>query len=374
MKSKRIESRRIKSVLIICPFPENSAAGQRLKYEQYLEDWNKRGIKTKVSSFVNDSTWNILYEKGYFFKKIFGFLIGYFRRIRDLFRLRDYDLVYVFMWVTPYFSTFFERIFLLISKKLIFDLEDNLLIKNNLNKRINPNYIATLFKNPNKQIILAKYSDAVITSSPELEQICRELNKKKSSFYITSSVNTDKFIPKRNKNKNEVIVGWTGTFSSKQYISIVEDALQELAKEVDFKLHVIGNFDYYLPNVNLMVSKWSLEKEISQMQTLDIGIYPLPNNEWVYGKSGLKAIQYMSFGIPTVATKIGNTPNIITNREEGILVESSSEWISALKELIKNKSLREEMGKKARKKAIKYFSQKAVSKSYAKVLNLCLDR
>ena len=137
----------------------------------------------------------------------------------------------------------------------------------------------------------------------------------------------------------------------------IKDVFQELAKECDFELHIIGNFEYELPNVNLVVKKWSLEEEVEQMQALDIGIYPLPLDDvWVQGKSGLKAIQYMAFGIPTVATNVGHTPNIIEHRKEGILVETKKEWLIALKELIFNKTLRLEMGEKARKKAVNKYS------------------
>ena len=48
-------------ILIICPFPEDVAAGQRLKYEQYLDDWRESGFKVKVSSFMNLKMWGIVH-------------------------------------------------------------------------------------------------------------------------------------------------------------------------------------------------------------------------------------------------------------------------------------------------------------------------
>ena len=147
-----------------------------------------------------------------------------------------------------------------------------------------------------------------------------------------------------------------------------------MAKTVDFQLHIIGNFDYKLSDVDLKVSQWSLEEEVKQMQTFDIGIYPLPRNNWVDGKSGLKAIQYLAFGIPTVATNVGNTPNVITHEVDGLLVESRKEWLFSLKKLITDRELRREMGKKARIKAEQKYSQKVVCESYVKVLNLCAGK
>ena len=278
------------------------------------------------------------------------------------------------MWVTPFGTTFFERLFVFISKKIIFDLEDNMFLKNTVRNKNNPNPLAFLLKNPNKQLFLAAKSNYVIASSPALEEICKKINIYSNAIYITSSVNTDKFRPKSFNENKKCVIGWTGTFSSKEYIQSIEDMLQELAKKVDFQLHIIGNFDYKLDNVDLKVSQWNLKEEVKQMQTFDIGIYPLPDNDWVNGKSGLKAIQYLSFGIPTVATNVGNTPNVINHGEEGLLVKTKKEWVSALKKLITNKELRRKMGKKARIKAEEKYSHNVVCDSYVKVLNLCAGK
>ena len=328
-----MKSKRSKTILIICPFPYNTAAGQRLKYEQYFDHWKADGYEIQISSFINYSDWFFLYKKGHFLKKFKSILLGYFKRIRDLFILNQFDLVYIFMWVTPLGNALFEKLYLHYSKKVIFDLEDNLLVNNNLSKKNNPNKIISLFKSPDKQLTLIKESDYVITSSPELEKMCRRINKKNNAKFITSSVDINKFVPKNYSNK-KVVIGWTGTFSSKEYLESIEGILQELAIENQFELHIISNFEYELPNVDLKVKEWSIDEEVEQMQALDIGLYPLPRNDWVQGKSGLKAIQYMAFGIPTIATKVGNTPNIITNRQEGILVNNKEECITALKELI----------------------------------------
>ncbi|MBK8593723.1 MAG: glycosyltransferase [Sandaracinaceae bacterium] len=70
-------------------------------------------------------------------------------------------------------------------------------------------------------------------------------------------------------------------------------------------------------------------------------MYPLPIDDWVLGKSGLKAIQYMMSGLPTVATRVGTTPMIIDDEVNGLLVESDGEWLEALERLIRDPALRE---------------------------------
>ena len=43
--------------------------------------------------------------------------------------------------------------------------------------------------------------------------------------------------------------------------------------------------------------------EIVDLLKIDIGLYPLLQEEWVLGKSGLKTMQYMSLGIPSISSE-----------------------------------------------------------------------
>ena len=127
----------MKKILIICPYPEDVAPGQRLKYEQYIDVWEENGYSVKVSSFMNIKMWNIVYSKGNYVKKIYYTICGYSKRLYDLFIVRNYDIVYVFLWVTPLGTSFFERAFRILAKYVIYDIEDNILLKQkSVNNRI----------------------------------------------------------------------------------------------------------------------------------------------------------------------------------------------------------------------------------------------
>jgi len=355
----------LKKILVICPYPKGVAAGQRLKYEQYFDNWEEEGFKVTVSPFMDQHLWDIVYKKGHFFLKILGTLRGYLRRFRDIFRLSDFDHVYVFMWVTPLGSSFYERLFRLLAKRLIYDVEDNILLK--VTNSINP--LLKFIKSPNKAIFLIKNADHIITSSPALNDKCLALNIKKKCTYISCSINTDRFIPiNKYTNKDIVTVGWTGTFSSKEYLYILRDVFIDLSKRCEFKLRVIGNFEYELPGVNLEVIQWTYKNEVEDLQGIDIGVYPLPFNEWVSGKSGLKAIQYMAFGLPTIATEVGNTPNIINHNMNGLLVKTKEDWMYALEKLIKDSSLRRELGIAARASTLDNYSTDVIASNYLSIL------
>jgi glycosyltransferase involved in cell wall biosynthesis len=116
------------------------------------------------------------------------------------------------------------------------------------------------------------------------------------------------------------------------------------------------------------VIRWTADREVEDLQAIDIGVYPLPLDEWVGGKSGLKAIQYMAFGLPCVATNVGTTPMIIRDGENGLLVRSDDEWLEALERLIDDPALRRRLGQKAHEDAVARYSTKVIAAKYRAVL------
>jgi glycosyltransferase involved in cell wall biosynthesis len=351
------------------PLPRGSGRGQRLKYEQYFDDWRSAGYDIDVSPFMDMALWKVVYESGHYPEKVLGTLRGHLRRMRDVFRIHRYDVVYVTMWVTPLGSSVFERLTRLLAKSLIFDVEDNILIEQGIPKEEDPNRRLRWLKGRGKARFLIRRADHVITSSPFLNDFCLAINERRQCTYISSSVDADRFLPaNRFTNDGVVTVGWTGTYSSKVYLDMLRGVFRELAQRVPFRLKVIGNFDYELDGVDLEVVRWTSEREVQDLQTFDIGVYPLPIDDWVLGKSGLKAIQYMMFGLPAVATNVGTTPMIIDHDVNGILVESDSDWLNALERLIRDPALRKRLGDAARIKAEQNYSTRAVASMYRKVL------
>ena len=248
----------------------------------------------------------------------------------------------------------------------MYDIEDNILMQRG--SEINP--VVKMLKGPGKARYLIKTADHVITSSPFLNDYCLGINRLKSCSFISSSVDSKRFTPKNNYNNTKTVtIGWTGTFSSKIYLDLLRDVFTELNKRIDFKLRVICNFEYDLPGINLEVIQWTKETEVEDLQGIDIGIYPLVQDDWVLGKSGLKAIQYMAIGLPTVATNVGTTPRIIKHMANGCLVRTDKEWIDALETLIKDPNLRRNLGEAARLTVLENYSVEVIKSNYLSILN-----
>jgi L-malate glycosyltransferase len=356
-------------MLVLCPYPEGVAAGQRLKYEQYFDDWRSAGWDIEVSNFMDRAMWDVVWEPGHRFAKGLGVLRGHLRRLRDLLRVGRYDLVYVFMWVTPFGTSVFERIIRTSARALVYDVEDNILSEQKGGQADHVGPLVRLLKGSGKARYLIRTADHVVTSSPFLNDYCLALNEAGACTYISSSIDTERFQPATSySNDKPVVIGWTGTFSSRVYLDLLRGVFQRLAQKIPFKLRVIGNFDYDLPGVDLEVLRWSAAEEVAQLQALDVGVYPLPIDDWVLGKSGLKAIQYMAFALPCVATEVGTTPMLIRNGDNGLLVKTEAEWEAALEQLIRDPALRRRLGEAARKDAVANYSLAAIAGHYRAVI------
>ena len=356
-------------MLVICPYPEGVAAAQRLKFEQYYDYWRADGWVVDVAPFMDLTLWRILYERGHMGAKLAGIVKGYVRRFRDLFRLARYDLVYCHMYMTPLGTSLFERALRGLARRLVYDVEDNVATHVDRVSNDHPNPLLRVLRGSGKYRYLIRTADHVVTSSPSLNDRCLGLNRRKACSYISSSVDADRFmLANRYSNDHPVTIGWTGTFSSRPYLDLLRPVFQQLAKERHFRLRVIGNFDYDLPGVDLEVLRWNASEEVDQLHGIDVGVYPLPFDDWVGGKSGLKAIQYMMLGLPCVATNVGTTPLIIRHDDNGLLVRTEQDWLEALQALLDDPDLRRRLGEQARRDAVANYSVKAVAADYRRVL------
>ncbi len=354
---------RPKKILFLSPYPQGKAPSQRLKYEQYYPFIEKGGFEITTSSFVDDAFWRIIYNEGNFLLKAAYALKGYLRRMRDLLTIRKYDVVYVHLWVTPLGFTFFEWLFVLYAKKMVYDIDDLIF----LGHTSDANKKSKFLKGKAKAIYLMKNANHVITCTPMLDGFVKKHNPESTD--ISSTIDTDVYIPKTNYElKEKIVLGWSGSHSTSRFLHLLDEVLRELKKEVDFELFIIGDADFKLSGVDVKAMRWNASTEVEDLSRIDIGLYPLPDEPWVYGKSGLKALQYMALGIPTIATGIGANFRVIQTEENGLLVKTDEEWKEGILRLIRDKGLREKIGKQGRKSVENHFSLHANKDKYLHIL------
>ena len=124
----------------------------------------------------------------------------------------------------------------------------------------------------------------------------------------------------------------------------------------------IANFIRY-KNHNMIFIKKNKNKSKFLMNA-DIGI--LTSNEEGLSNS---ILEYMSHGLPVIATRVGGNVEQILNNKNGFLVENNDDinLSQRLEELIKNKLMRKKFGRVSKRLAIEKFNLEKSFKKYKKI-------
>ena len=352
-------------ILFVVPYP-SLGPSNRFRVEQYLPYIKKNGHEYSLRPFYNDKLYNILYENGFYFRKIFYLFLFSFKRLIDVFNARNYDIIFIHREAFPLGGIIFEFFFKTLDKKIIYDFDDSIFLPNvsSSNKFVN------LFKKHLKIKKIIKMSDCVIAGNNYLKNYA--LSYKSNVFVLPTPIDTDKyFVPTDRSLGKNIIIGWIGSSTTLKYLKILNNVVREISRRYKDVLFVaIGTgFNNWESSNIIEFKEWSLESEVKDLQNFDIGIMPLTDDEWSRGKCAFKAIQYMSVGIPVIASSVGINKEVIQDGLNGFLVNNESEWIDKLALLIESPELRYKVGLAGRKIVEEKYSLKVNAPKFLEVLN-----
>ena len=203
---------------------------------------------------------------------------------------------------------------------------------------------------PTKIPELVRWSDHVVVSNRPLRDWVSQYTSNITE--IPTCVPLARY-PRRAPSVTEsspVVVGWIGTTSNLGFLSVCAGALRRLAKECRFTLLVVAPTDAPLQQIDLAgvdvrFEPWSPTTEIGWLQTMDVGIMPLPEGqEWMRYKAATKLVQYMAIGIPAVASPIGVNADILAGNLVGLAASNEDQWFEGLRTLLGDPALRARMG------------------------------
>lgn len=351
-------------ILIIADHRLNRSPSQRYRFEQYLNYFKSEGFDWELSEIIIEKDDKIFYNPGNYFAKAVILLKSIFIRLNDLRRAKHFDVIFIQREALLLGSSYFEKQFYK-KNKVVFDFDDSiwLLDTSPENKKFE------FLKNPNKTKINIAHAHSIITGNSFLANYAKQFNQ--NTCIIPTTIDSDFHIPKPElRNKEKIVIGWSGSISTIKHFEIAIPALKEIQNKYpnQIEIHVIGQGSYSHPEINVISKNWSAQTEVDDLNSFDIGIMPLPNDEWVKGKCGLKGLSYMACEVATIMSNVGVNSEIIEQGKNGFLAESQQDWVRYLSELIENPDLRHKLGNAGRETVVKNYSVNANKVKYLEVL------
>jgi glycosyltransferase involved in cell wall biosynthesis len=354
-------------ILAIVPNLYDTSPGQRFRLEQW-ESLLKKNVEITYLPFETEELRQILYKNGHTLEKIRCVLKNMNRRRIKLSALKEFDLVYVFREAALLGPAWFERRIAGSGVPMIFDFDDAIFVA----YQSPSNGYLSYLKFPNKTGEICKLSTHIIAGNQYLADYAGRFNEKVA--IVPTTIDTEKYQVAKKAESDILTIGWSGSFSTIQHLDTIRDVLQELARQEKFRLLVIGTQSYEISGVDVKALKWQSETEIEDLQKIDIGLMPLPNDQWSKGKCGLKALQYMALGIPTICSPVGVNSSIIKDGENGFLADGKDEWIEKLKKMIHSAQLREKLGMAGRETVEKNYSAKSQAPRVLEIFESVIKR
>jgi len=324
------------------------AAASRIKVYQFLPFLEKRGVQCRVVCFTpsfvhrlrlisvsNKALLLVYYPLSYVVKLC--------KICRVIIIAKRFDIIYIQEPIIPFG---FAKLLQLVNKNIIFQFTDAVFIADqkgeNLFERLRLRILYNIWK---RTVAIAKhclvetqYNKAAVL------KYCSNVD------ILTGPIDTDRYFVREDKKEGDyIVIGWTGSFFTTKYLYEIKDALQEVSRKHNIILRVIGaRSDFNIEGVNCQTKDWSIDTERMWLSTFNIGIVPLTDDEWTKGKASYKLLQYMSMGIPSVASFVGFNKEIIKDGVNGFLATTKEAWVKKLSLLIESEAVRMQIGKEAR--------------------------
>ncbi len=266
-----------------------------------------------------------------------------FNRLADVAGAGDFDVVFVNRDLAGN-GLFFEKRLLKRNPRVVYDFDDAV--------HIGRNEPAVRW--------MCRNAAWVTPGNEYLARFAREESSRVT--VIPTVIDTGKYFVRTYNGEaspSRIRVGWSGSDQSIAHgLYPYLELLAELQKTLDFELVIVTNTEPKLPvpGIRWKFHRWEEADEKNLGQHIDIGIMPLVDNEFQRGKCGLKLLQYMASGIPTVASPVGVNSEITLEGGTGFLAANREQWGSALRTLVSNSALRAGLGTAGRKRCVENYS------------------
>lgn len=281
--------------------------------------------------------------------------VNVFSRIPALIGARNADVAWINRSIIPGLD---ESVFLL-PRPRVLDVDDAIWLTDPRGKRAAAH--------------LAARVDGVVAGNEYLASWYREYND--NVFVVPTAVDTAKYCPAQETTRSHVprvTIGWIGTDGNFPNLELVKPTIYRILEERrDIRVLIVANRSprgWRFDQERLVFHTWTAEREVKDLQDMDIGIMPLYDNEWTRGKCSFKMLQYLAVGIPVVVSPVGMNRTVLGGADIGFAASTEEEWMSSLLALCDDPKLRIWKGHNARALVERIYSKDSVAAKLAAIL------
>ncbi|HEX8771927.1 MAG TPA: glycosyltransferase family 4 protein [Acidimicrobiales bacterium] len=340
--------------LFVVPYPHDTVPGQRFRFEQWLPMLPPGSVDVDVRPLFSAAAYRQLYEPGRVGTKLAGLVAGLARRVRDLVTAGRYDVALLyreaFALGPAILDVFLER-----RLPVVYDFDDAIF----LGRTSANNRSVQMLKWPQKVAQIVAGATITTVGNDWLAGFAREFSD--HVVVLPTTIDVEKYRVRPARRHEFVRLGWSGSPTTVEHLHTVDRPLARLLDDLPLELTVVGDAAYSLPGTESLALRvsaraWSAATEVDDIASFDIGIMPLPDDDWSRGKCGLKALQYLAAGVATVASPVGVNSEIIRPGDNGLLASGEEEWYEAVRSLATDEQLRRRLGAAGRRTVVERYS------------------
>jgi glycosyltransferase involved in cell wall biosynthesis len=239
----------------------------------------------------------------------------------------------------------------------------------------------SIFLNPfSKKIVetLSRHSTVVFAGNDYLADYCSKFSS--AVYVIPTAVDLSRYHPskptstERPDSDEKFVVGWSGTSSSFEFfLPLLPSFLKFFQTRVGSVLRICADrlpleFGELCKYIDFQL--WTERDEVSQINSFDVGIMPMFDDDWSKGKCAYKMLLYMACGVPVCVSPYGVNQKLISHESVGLGCRTGQDWTEALDSMFRNRrNLRQDFNQ-GRGVVSKYYSVEIVG---ARILGLIRD-
>jgi glycosyltransferase involved in cell wall biosynthesis len=348
LKTRTVEQRLVMKVLLLTRY-SRSGASSRLRYYQYLPFLSAQGVDVDVFPLFGEDYLSHLNAGQP--QNPASIMAAYFHRIQRLISCRAYDLMWIEYEALPWLPDWMERILGRGAIPFIVDYDDAVFHRYDQHSS---QWVRALLGH--KIDAVMRNARLVIAGNTYLSQKAVQSGAKRVEC-LPTVVDSTRYRLKPSCESDVFTIGWIGSPTTVAYVEPVYAVLNRLSQHSEIRLVLVGGCPQNTPSdFSVEYRTWSEETEADQMLDFDVGIMPIPNTPWAFGKCGYKLIQYMACGLPVVASRVGANIQIVKDGVNGYLVSTDKHWEQALRALQEKPQLRQVMGNQGRRDVEAHYS------------------